>query len=237
MSGEIEGARYAIYHAPADDTALGRFGRYWFDGDGPPDLPGFTREQLVEAQASARHYGFHATIRAPFTPAPGCGEAELRAALNAFAASQSPLTLAPLRPAALGAYLTLQPGEPAPALVDMAAACLRAFEPLRAPLDEADMARRRQSRLTPRQDELMQQWGYPYVMEEFRFHMTLAGPLKHDERDCLLNALGAACAELVATPFVLDRLSLCYQPGRSAPFAVVATAEFGGRDRHRGVTE
>lgn len=235
MSAPVEGARYAIYFAPPTDTALGRFGRFWFDPEGPPELEGFDVEELTTAQAFARHYGFHATIRAPFTLAPHCSETDLRTALNAFAAAQAPLTLAPLQPAALGAYLTLRPSEPSPALNDLAADCVRAFEPLRAPLSEADIARRRRSRLTPRQDQLMLQWGYPYVMEEFRFHLTLAGPLENDQLERLRNALAGATRELTQTPLVIDRLSLCYQPGRDAPFSALMTAEFSGGDRHRNV--
>ena len=33
------------------------------------------------------------------------------------------------------------------------------------------------SGLTDRQEALLTQWGYPYVMEEFRFHITLTGAL------------------------------------------------------------
>lgn len=235
MSTLPDGARYAVYYAPSPDGPLGRFGRWWFAADGPPTLPGFDRATLVEAQDFARHYGFHATIRAPFTPVADCGETDLIQALRDFAASRRPLTLAPLQPAALGRYLTLRPSTPIPELSDLAAECVRAFEPLRAPLSAADIARRRASGLTPRQDELMRQWGYPYVMEEFRFHMTLAGPLDEDILQRLLEALRQPCAELSAAPFVFDRLSLCYQPGRTDPFNVVATAEFGAHRRHRDV--
>lgn len=234
MSAAIEVARYAIYFAPAADTALGRFGRFWFDPEGPPRLPGFDVGELTAAQAFARHYGFHATIRAPFTLAPHCSETDLRATLNAFSAAQPVLTLAPLQVAALGAYLTFRPSEPSDALNDLAAGCVRAFEPLRAPLDEADIARRRRSRLTPRQDELMLRWGYPYVMEEFRFHMTLAGPLEKDVMRQLREALVEAGCEVEREPLRLDRLSLCYQPGRDAPFTAIHTAEFGGHELGHG---
>lgn len=225
--------RYAIYFVPGPEGVLGRFGRYWFAPDGPPEIPGLSRERLVEAQTSARHYGFHATMKAPFRPAPDRGEAELRAALDVFAAGRAPLELPPLRVTRLGAYLTLRPDGATPALGELAADCVRAFEPMRAPLNDAEIARRRQSGLTPHQDDLMQRWGYPYVMDEFRFHMTLAGPLNQDELDRLAKALEPQCRELSAMPFVLDRLSLCRQAGRRAPFSVLATSEFGGMPLHR----
>lgn len=54
---------------------------------------------------------------------------------------------------------------------------LRALDRFRAPVSGAERARRRNAGLSPPQEALLAQEGYPKVMEEFRFHMTLTAQL------------------------------------------------------------
>ena len=230
-------ARYAVYFDPAPGSELDRFGRWWFAPDGPPALSGFNQDRLAEIQASARHYGFHATLKAPFALADRCDERDLRAALADFARARAPLVLPPLQPTRLGPYLVLRPAEAAPELEALAADCVRFFEAMRAPLSESDIVRRRRARLTPRQDALLLQWGYPYVMEEFRFHMTLGGPLEPGEMDRAIAALAEPLSGLSRSPFVLDRLSLYFQPDRVSAFGLLASAPFAAGASHRAVAQ
>ena len=65
---------------------------------------------------------------------------------------------------------------------------MKAFNAYRAPLSAADRERRIKAKLSPRQIELMDQWGYPYVLDEYRFHMTLTGALLDNMRDRFRNA-------------------------------------------------
>ena len=111
-------------------------------------------------------------------------------------------------------------------LRQMAAACVQQFEPFRAPLTEADIKRRDPSSLTPRQQDYLKQYGYPYVLDDFNFHMTLAGATDNKNSDYLLW-LGSLYESIVKETPVLDRLSIFYQPDRNTAFVRKSEFLFG----------
>ena len=70
--------RYALYYAPPPGTALAAFGARWLgrDPDGAeapasPELARVTPGEWRRAVALPRRYGFHATLKAPFSLAEG----------------------------------------------------------------------------------------------------------------------------------------------------------------------
>ena len=80
-------------------------------------------------------------------------------------------------------------------VADLAQACVETFEPFRAPLAEEELARRRAVPLSARQEANLERWGYPYVAEDFRFHMTLTARLFGAELSAVEAALAPAVAE------------------------------------------
>lgn len=184
-------SRYAIYHLPPPGP-LADFAAAWLGwdcatGHEPPspdfsDLPAPVRPRSALTE-DPRRYGFHATLKAPFRLAPGQDEAGLDRAITALAARLAPVDLPGLTLSRLGRFLALVPEAPSPALQDLAARCVRDLDPFRAPLTPEEIARRRPDRLTERQRALLDRWGYPHVLEEFRFHMTLTGPLEPVEAE------------------------------------------------------
>lgn len=225
-------ARYAIYYAPDAASPLWAKASAWLGRDAVsghalarPELPELADLDVSALTADPRHYGFHATLKAPFELAAGRTEADLMIAARVFATLQTPFEAA-IAPAALGRFLAfrLQDGE-----TDMQAlhtACVREFEPYRAPLSDADIERRRRARLTPEQDARMLEFGYPYVFEDFRFHMTLTGAIADDAlRSQVLEALQRHfAAETGRHRF--DAISVFRQPERDAPFEIVERLEF-----------
>jgi len=198
-------ARHAIYFAPARDSRLWRRAQEWL---GQPDLAPLT--------VSARRYGFHATLKAPMTLAGDL--AQLQAALAAFAAGHAAVTLDGLAPRLLDGFLALTV-EPQPAaLTDLAADIVTAFEAFREPLGEAERARRLEAPLTPRQVELVDRYGYPYVLEQFLFHMTLTDRLPEDRREAMRQRAVDWFAAALAEPVPLDRLVVFAEPEPGAGF-------------------
>ena len=55
---------------------------------------------------------------------------------------------------------------------------------------------------------MLGRWGYPYVLEEFRFHLTLSGSLGPAEVDAVMGVLGPWLAPLLPRPFVIEDLCL-----------------------------
>ncbi|WP_331294670.1 DUF1045 domain-containing protein, partial [Methylobacterium radiotolerans] len=96
----------------------------------------------------------------------------------------------------------------------------------RAPLTEAERAKRRPERLDPRGRALLARWGYPYVFEAFRFHMTLTDALPEAERAPWHRRLSAAYAAAGPEPLRIDAVSLLTQDG-SGPFRLLARLPFG----------
>ena len=229
-------ARYAIYFTPPPDSPLARFGAgvLGYDCFERAEVPhraidGIDPALLALATVEPRRYGFHATLVAPFRLAPGIDGDELVKAFSAFAASRTPVAAGQLRVAAIGSFVALIPVEPYPAIEDFAGACVEAFDRFRAPPTETDRARRLASGLSARQAELMERWGYAYVYDEFRFHMTLTGPIADDERPAYLASLVKAYEGLSPDHLELGAISLMRQDDSSSRFHVVARQRLTGR--------
>jgi hypothetical protein len=126
---------------------------------------------------------------------------------------------------ALSHFIALTPVGETGDVVDLAAACVRAFDRFRAPLSENDLARRLAAPLTERQKAYLAAWGYPYVMEEFRFHMTLTGPLVEQELDRAHRALAQMYETAVGNgPVAVDSISLFRQDRRDGRFILIRRA-------------
>lgn len=221
--------RYAIYFAPRRGSPLKRLADAWLgrdpDADEPvpqPVVPDVTPQRLHEITAAPRHYGFHATLKAPFTPAAGVAPDVLLGDVESFAAVRPVIRLR-LRVGELGDFLALVPSAPAPDVDRLAADCVRDFDRYRAPLLEQDRAL---EGLSPVEREHLQAWGYPYVLDRFSFHMTLTGPLEQPERGRIAAVLESVLGPALAEPVALDQLALFTQTHRVAPFRVVARFPF-----------
>lgn len=200
--------RYAIYYVPPDGP-LASFGAAWLGWDiatardvPQPELPG-----LAEVTAAPRKYGFHGTLKAPFWLAEGQSLSALSQALDQLARTTPAAHSGPLELTALGRFLALVPTEPRDGLARVASACVTELDRFRAPLTDAELARRRSGHLTPRQDALLLRWGYPRVLDQFHFHLTLTGRLPKAH----LPAWQRAAQDLLPPPastFTLDQIAL-----------------------------
>lgn len=206
--------RYAIYFWPEPGSALAELAARW-----PQALP-------AAWTAEARAYGLHATLKPPFRLAPGTDLAGLTAAVAQLAAR---LTQPPPRPLALvelDGFLALTPPHPDPVLRDLAQACVAGLDAWRAPLSEAERAKRLARPLSARQTALLEQWGYPLTEEQFRFHITLTGRLAPEESARAKDILTPLVAPVVAAGLEVPALWLVEQhPGQA--FAPVARFALG----------
>ncbi len=224
--------RYAIYYAAPADSPLEHFGVTWLGRDhrtgarvAQPAVPGIAPERLRALTASPRRYGFHGTLKAPFRLAEGCAGAELHAAVAAFAATQNTFYLEPLVIGDLEGFLAFVPKAPSATLDRLAEACVHRFEPFRAPLEPAERRRRPLDRLSSRQLDQLDRFGYPYVFDDFAFHMTLTERLAESEKAILLPHLQALARPLAVEPFVVDGVAVYEEPTPGADF--VMTARYG----------
>ena len=226
----MTGPRYAIYFVPAADTALYRFGAAalgydCFTGadiatlDALPVDAGAWRELTREP----RRYGFHATLQAPFHLAAGRTEAELIGVFVEFSATIDSTPAIEPAVCLLQHFAAIVPATVGAGLDRLAASCVKHFDGFRAPLTSADRSRRLAAHLTARHIGHVERWGYPYVFEDFRFHMTLTGALSADRQEPMLAYLqdGLACSH-GDRPIAIDRLALLRQDDPAARFVVLA---------------
>lgn len=217
--------RYAIYFAPDRQHPLWAAAAQWLGRDpsgagvAASDVAGLARAELDARSLSARRYGFHATIKAPMRLGSDIAPGELASELERFVAARAPVLVGRMELALLDGFLALVPVEQSSALTGFAAEVVEHFDRFRAPL-EADDRRRRLAggALTPRQTELLDRYGYPYVLEQFQFHMTLTDRLPRDEQAFYTAAAARHFGALAEAELRLDRLVLFEEPQAGQPF-------------------
>lgn len=223
--------RYAIYFAPAPHSPWWDAGAHWLGRNErrdellPPDAAmAFEPAEWQSLTAEPRRYGFHATLKAPFRLGGGHSEEDLWARLRALAAELAPVALGPLSTVALGDFVAWVPSAPPPELAVLAARCVTELDDLRAPLTPPELARRRPESLDARGRELLERYGYPHVMERFRLHFSLSGPVDGPTAQRVLDAWAPRTAQLNQAPLLLDRLCLFVQTDPEQAFRRVGDA-------------
>jgi putative phosphonate metabolism protein len=222
--------RYALYFAP--DADWWRRGSMWLGRDAisgqqlpQPAIAGLAADMQWQLTRDARRYGFHATLKAPFQLADGLTEANLHQALQEFCKQQNHIKIQAPEVQWMGKFLALRPTGEQPALNEFAFACVSHFDHFRAPMSRAELARRQQMPLSPRQNDLLLEWGYPYTAEEFRFHITLTDRL---DAGAVADSLHRAACQYfaVSEPLIINGISLFIEPQAGQDFELLRRFSF-----------
>jgi putative phosphonate metabolism protein len=224
--------RYALYYAPEPHTALWQFGSAVLAYDAAsvqalttPDFAGTFADRWMELTHEPRKYGFHATLKAPFRLHGDFDEERLVLAMHDFARVTKKASIEGLAVGSIGPFIALKPVGDDRALNQLAARIVDHFDAFRAPLSDDERARRLKSPLTGRQMTYLEHYGYPYVHEEFRFHMTLTHSLHVDDRDAMRALLDEAYRSSVSEPVrAIDRICLYKQDAPDMRFRIIADA-------------
>jgi hypothetical protein len=227
-------ARYAIYFTPQPGTALAAFGRSWFGraNDGitlqafsDAGLSGTSLAKI--AAAPGRYTGLHALFRAPFALRDGIGPEALKSRLITFAARRKPVETGPLTLSRAGRFLVLRPVEATPALEWLAAQCVGAFEDFAAPPSDTEREEHASPHLSDYQRLLLESFGDPFVLSEYRFAITLTGPLDAAHLERVAQALWPVLEEICASGVTVDGLSLFGDSGGRTPMRLVGRYRLG----------
>lgn len=203
--------RYAIFYT-LPPGPFAEFGAAWLGWDVALgrqvehlQIDGLDVGKITKAP---RKYGFHATLKPPFALADGQCENVLSAQFDIFCEKKFPVTLGAFELVRLGSFLALVPNAPIAALTALAADVVEHFDGFRAPMDTEELARRRARNLSPAQDQMLLRWGYPFVMQEFRFHLTLTGRMPRRQAAEVQKLMRPLITPMIVKPFKLDALSL-----------------------------
>ena len=216
--------RYAIYYAPPTTSELWQRASRWLGrdpatGNVPNDgITGIDGATLTAITPSATRYGFHATLKAPFPLAVGKSRKALAAALQAFSLRHGRVSLGKLELRLLDGFLALCPVVQSEALTDFAGKVVAEFDSFRAPMSADERARRLKSKLSAYQIGLMDHYGYPYVMDQFLFHMTLTDRMPPEQQETVIAAASEWFAPVIGKDMMLDRLTLFHEPEPGEPF-------------------
>ncbi len=232
---EDQEPRYAVYFVPAADSALYRFGSMVLQYDCYTGAAMLPPEEFIgeahewhRATAEPRRYGFHATLKPPFHLSPAATEAQLISALQSFAALGR--RVGTIRPAvqALSGFIAVVPAENSLEVNALAADCATIFDAFRAPMSARERARRVAAGLNRSQVANLDRWGYPYLFDDFRFHMTLTGEIAAARRSAMIATLRRIFQRFVGDHSVaVDRLALLKQERGDAPFRVISHVSLG----------
>jgi hypothetical protein len=237
------GPRYAIYFVPAASSQLYRYGSsilgydsYTGNSVNFPDEFGSGAVNWNELSVTPRRYGFHATLKAPFHLAPSCTEQQLINALQNFAGlGHAVQSFMPI-PREVEDFIAVVPQKTAAPLDALAASCTTIFDAYRAPMSPQERARRLASGLSQSQIQNLDRWGYPFVLSEFRFHMTLTGAVPQRRKKAILAVLLNGFHHMnVERSIAVDRLALMKQETTDAPFHVLDEAMLRIGQGARGV--
>jgi putative phosphonate metabolism protein len=219
--------RYALYLVPARASLLWQTGCRWLGRDPEtgvqltqPDVPGYQAQRIGQLTRSARQYGFHATLRAPFILAKGVDERQLMTRVAQLTRSLPAFVMPALQVDTISGFLALRPAGVAGQLMALEQRCVTTLDALRAPLDAAERERRLAAGLTAHQKDLLERWGYPFVLDEYRFHMTLTQRLDDQDTALLLPWLRNLFAPALAADTNHAELSVFVQPRPQADFVL-----------------
>lgn len=239
MQGAQAQPRYALYYAPRAEEALAVAASRWLGrnadtGEARDIVPmsDVSHERLCAIVADPRLYGFHGTLKPPITLVEGATERDFLDAVGTLAAMERQIDVAALELAELQDFLALVPSGRCAALQDFSDRCVVEFDEFRRPADEAELARRRAAGLTQRQEDLLLRWGYPYVLEQGRFHLTLTGRVQDPrERGVIQGELRRRFMAFIDRPLAVRDLCVFRQPAPGRPFTVLARLRLGGGRR------
>ncbi|PSH56504.1 DUF1045 domain-containing protein [Phyllobacterium sophorae] len=217
---DLPSRRFAIYYTPAPEHPLTVAARTWLGRDAFAPGTGTADVGKREFISEPRRYGFHATLKAPFRLKEGTPVEALERALRGFAASMSVCPIGPMRIDLIGGFFALVPVHPLPTLRGFASRVVETLDRFRAPMDGDDLKRRMSHQLDDVETTNLVTWGYPYVRDRFRFHMTLTDRVPEEQRAGMRNRLDAVFQPYLSEDYRIDVLSLFVQEHRNADFVV-----------------
>lgn len=221
--------RYALFLAPLPGDELDTAAAHWLGRDvyadtelqqtGGDDIGADEHAALTR---TARRYGFHGTMKAPFRLADGAHETDLVNAFNGYNLTAPAIPAPKLRLGNLDGFFALVPDGPAPEIDALARDLVVAFDPFRASLSEAEIARRNPAQLAPEERANLERWGYPYVMESFRYHMTLTNRVPPPQQPRVEAALASRFGDIVRAPLTGLALALFVERTPGSLFSILS---------------
>ncbi len=188
--------RYAIYYAPSENSELDLFGKCLLGWDpykgvettksDLSKLPSF--KKFSSLVLTPKQYGFHGTIKAPFKLKNEYTYNDLENKVREISKQIHSFYFDQLIIKKLGNFIGLIPTNNLKVNA-VSNKFVEELDYLRDELSESEIKKRKPHKLTSNQKQMLFKWGYPYVFDEFKFHLTLTSKLNVVEIDDVLRSL------------------------------------------------
>jgi hypothetical protein len=188
--------RYAIYYVPSENSELDLFGKCWLGWDpykgvettksDLSKLPSF--KKFSSLVLTPKQYGFHGTIKAPFKLKNEYTYNDLENKVREISKQIHSFYFDQLIIKKLGNFIGLIPTNNLKVNA-VSNKFVEELDYLRDELSESEIKKRKPHKLTSNQKQMLFKWGYPYVFDEFKFHLTLTSKLNVVEIDDVLRSL------------------------------------------------
>ncbi len=227
--------RYGLYFSPAPSSTLWEIGCKWLGRDAQslrkyiqPEVAGISPAELFQLTNNPRRYGLHGTLKAPFRMQQTQSVQDLIKAVRIFCLARKTCVTPPLALHVIDNFFCLSPQQPSSQLNTLAADCVHQFMPFQAPATQDELIRRRTAGLSSQEEQNLIRWGYPYVMEQFRFHLTLSNKVVDaNKRNLLQSSLMELFAGVLGKPLIIDAISIFVEPAPGDDFYLLGRYPFG----------
>jgi len=221
--------RYAVYFVPNVEQHWWAHASQWLGRcavsqqfNAQPLIIEVSAKRFAELTEHPRRYGFHATMRAPFVLASEYQLADLVDGVFALCQHMRPFLLPRLRVTLMDEFLALVPERDVAQLAWLEEQCVTALNRYAQPLAPEELSRRRSAGLSSHEDALLVQWGYPYVLDRFRFHFSLTGSLAKASSQEVSALTQAAHQHFDHLPLCgFESLAIFAEPTRGADFVLL----------------
>jgi len=221
--------RVAVYYAPEAADPLWTAGTTWLgrdpeSGHDLPQPPGLEPELTAEAAS----YGLHGTVKPPMRLAPGRSYADFVGAAADLALSLREFEMPAFSVQILHGFLAIRETAPSADLQALSDVTVATLDPFRAPLSASELEKRRRHGLSAAEEAMLAHWGYPYVFQLWRFHLTLSRRLTEAEAAELRPRAEDYFAPATGKRRTCRSLALFTQEAPGVAFRLAERLPFGG---------
>ena len=217
--------RFAIYFAPEIDSKLHSIGSQWLGRDSSsgkslkqPYIKGISSNYFCSVTKTPRRYGFHATLKAPFRLNEDFTLMDLCSQIQRLSALSKTFYIK-LKVRKFGNFIALMMDPTERKMQNLASKLVENLDYFRAPLHKEEIDKRRMSALTTSEDENLLNWGYPYVFNDFRFHITLTEKIQcKSDRESIISAASSHFSGSLENTIKVSSISLFVQENSEANF-------------------
>ena len=225
--------RFAIYFAPKIGSNLHNIGSEWLGRDSSsgkaikqPNIKGISSSYLYSVTKTPRQCGFHATLKAPFRLNKEFTLKDLCSQLHRLSALSKPFHIN-LEVRKLGNFIALMMDPNEQQMQNLASMLVENLDQFRAPLHQKEIDKRRMSDLTTSQDKNLLKWGYPYVFNDFRFHMTLTEKIPcRSDQELMVDVASLYFSENLDHTTKVSSISLFFQESSESDFLQIQQFPF-----------